>query len=314
MPTTSGERTKHDEPNPYLIWTGKTSCFLSVNRTSVIIDTGSCIKSAVIILPFTKNSNLDRDLGRLKLSWRNSTSSTIFCKKLPGPEYATPCHVKDMGSLFESNCITGAISSIFKTFYVDHNEPHEVLAFYKKKGWILGQMDFFFLGFFSLSISSFSHTASAGPFTKNSDLIHTKKEVPPPSNCYFWWKATLCAKMMTAFFYARPWPFHSIWLQFQIPTSEWMCIFSWLGLSKVYRYKISCKSARRVLVSSLDNQPNLFDMKMANRTALGKSYQFRILWEWTQKIAHLEHCYLFCLKLCKLRQVPWTNCGLAAHY
>ena len=44
------------------------------------------------------------------------------------------------------------------------------------------------------------------PFTKNSDLMveFTKKDVTPPSNCYFGGKATLCAKMMTALFYARP--------------------------------------------------------------------------------------------------------------
>ena len=40
------------------------------------------------------------------------------------------------GSLFEAT--TGAISSVFTTLYVDHNEPLEALAFYKKKGWILG--------------------------------------------------------------------------------------------------------------------------------------------------------------------------------
>ena len=32
----------------------------------------------------------------------------------------------------------------------------------------------------------------------------TKKDVMPPSNCYFGGKAMLCTKMMTALFYARP--------------------------------------------------------------------------------------------------------------
>ena len=41
------------------------------------------------------------------------------------------------GSL--GNCTTGTISSIFTTFYVDHDEPLEALAFYKKE-WILGEL------------------------------------------------------------------------------------------------------------------------------------------------------------------------------
>ena len=32
-------------------------------------------------------------------------------------------------------CTAVAISSVFMPFYVDHDEPHEALAFYKTKGW-----------------------------------------------------------------------------------------------------------------------------------------------------------------------------------
>ncbi len=43
--------------------------------------------------------------------------------------------------LFENDCNTGAISSVFTNFYVDHHEPLEALAIYKASGgWILGEL------------------------------------------------------------------------------------------------------------------------------------------------------------------------------
>ena len=46
------------------------------------------------------------------------------------------------GSLFEDNCTTGAVSSVFTNFYVDHEEPLEVLAAYRTRGqWVLGDLD-----------------------------------------------------------------------------------------------------------------------------------------------------------------------------
>ncbi|KAG2081373.1 hypothetical protein BD769DRAFT_1377506 [Suillus cothurnatus] len=38
-----------------------------------------------------------------------------------------------MGALFEDNCNSGTISSVFTKFFVDHTEPLEVLSLYKKK-------------------------------------------------------------------------------------------------------------------------------------------------------------------------------------
>jgi hypothetical protein len=45
------------------------------------------------------------------------------------------------GSLFKDNCTTGAISTVFTNFYVDHDEPLAALAEYNKKGqWCLGAL------------------------------------------------------------------------------------------------------------------------------------------------------------------------------
>lgn len=53
-------------------------------------------------------------------------------------------YVKSMelhGSLFQGECTTGAISSVFSNFYIDHSEPLEVLAAYKARGeWVLGDL------------------------------------------------------------------------------------------------------------------------------------------------------------------------------
>jgi hypothetical protein len=52
-------------------------------------------------------------------------------------------YIKDTelrGSLFDDECTTGAVSSVFTHFYVDHDEPLEALAEYKKTGWVLGEL------------------------------------------------------------------------------------------------------------------------------------------------------------------------------
>jgi hypothetical protein len=57
-------------------------------------------------------------------------------------ETSTIEYVKNMefcGSIFKNNCITGAISSVFTSFYVDHTEPLEALDKYKGNGWVLGK-------------------------------------------------------------------------------------------------------------------------------------------------------------------------------
>ena len=45
------------------------------------------------------------------------------------------------GSLFEENCTSGAISSVFTNFYVDHAEPLQALSVYKAhQQWVLGEL------------------------------------------------------------------------------------------------------------------------------------------------------------------------------
>lgn len=45
------------------------------------------------------------------------------------------------GSLFEDNCTSGAISSLFTSFYVDHAEPLKALSAYQARGqWLLGEL------------------------------------------------------------------------------------------------------------------------------------------------------------------------------
>lgn len=45
------------------------------------------------------------------------------------------------GSLFEENCTSGAISSVFTDFYVDHAEPLDALLVYKTRHqWVLGEL------------------------------------------------------------------------------------------------------------------------------------------------------------------------------
>ncbi|KIM91127.1 hypothetical protein PILCRDRAFT_1330 [Piloderma croceum F 1598] len=49
---------------------------------------------------------------------------------------AQPC-----GTLFQVDCDTGAVSSMFTEFYVDHEEPLEVLDKFKAHGqWCLGEL------------------------------------------------------------------------------------------------------------------------------------------------------------------------------
>lgn len=53
-------------------------------------------------------------------------------------------YIKNMelhGSLFEDGCTTGAVSSAFTKFYIDHKEPLAALAAYKSRGrWVLGEL------------------------------------------------------------------------------------------------------------------------------------------------------------------------------
>lgn len=53
-------------------------------------------------------------------------------------------YVKSMelcGSLFGDNCTTGAISTVFTNFYVNHDEPLAALVVYIDKGkWHLGAL------------------------------------------------------------------------------------------------------------------------------------------------------------------------------
>lgn len=53
-------------------------------------------------------------------------------------------YVKSMdlrGSLFEDMCSSGAVSSVFTSFYVDHTEPLTTLAKYKTRNqWLLGDL------------------------------------------------------------------------------------------------------------------------------------------------------------------------------
>ena len=45
------------------------------------------------------------------------------------------------GSIFEADCNTGAVSSVFTEFYVDHDEPLEALDKFKVCGpWCLGDL------------------------------------------------------------------------------------------------------------------------------------------------------------------------------
>ena len=45
------------------------------------------------------------------------------------------------GSIFQVDCSTGAVSSVFTEIYVDHKEPLEVLDDFKAHGhWCLGEL------------------------------------------------------------------------------------------------------------------------------------------------------------------------------
>ncbi|KAG6377942.1 hypothetical protein JVT61DRAFT_14735 [Boletus reticuloceps] len=45
------------------------------------------------------------------------------------------------GSLFEENCTSGAVSSVYTNFYVDHAEPLDALSVYQRRQqWVLGEL------------------------------------------------------------------------------------------------------------------------------------------------------------------------------
>ena len=48
---------------------------------------------------------------------------------------AKPC-----GSLFQNDCETGVVSSVFTNFFVDHAEPLAALDGFKDSGWCLGEL------------------------------------------------------------------------------------------------------------------------------------------------------------------------------
>ena len=128
-------------------------------------------------------------------AWRDL--ALFFCRRLPGPGVCNTLSCQGYGFP-----LRGQLHYRRHLFYF-----HDFLRrSCRKQGMDSWANGLFFGGgfFFPTNIiifswvfhkreqSSFSHTASAGPLPKISDLIH----VTPPSNCYFWWKATLCAKMM----------------------------------------------------------------------------------------------------------------------
>ena len=53
-------------------------------------------------------------------------------------------YVKTMelhGSLFEDDCSTGSISSVFTSFYIDYTEPLKALKRFKENtGWVLREL------------------------------------------------------------------------------------------------------------------------------------------------------------------------------
>ncbi|KIM83076.1 hypothetical protein PILCRDRAFT_784269 [Piloderma croceum F 1598] len=53
--------------------------------------------------------------------------------------YLKSAHLR--GTLFQVGCDTGAVSSVFTEFYVDHEEPLEALDKFKARGqWCLGEL------------------------------------------------------------------------------------------------------------------------------------------------------------------------------
>jgi hypothetical protein len=53
--------------------------------------------------------------------------------------YLKSAHLR--GTLFQAGCDTGAVSSVFTEFYVDHEEPLEALDKFKARGqWCLGEL------------------------------------------------------------------------------------------------------------------------------------------------------------------------------
>lgn len=73
----------------------------------------------------------------INLSFAQANAKSIL-ERSPVPYVRT---MRLYGSLFVSDCNTGAISSVFTNFYVDHQEPLEALAAYKASGnWVLGEL------------------------------------------------------------------------------------------------------------------------------------------------------------------------------
>lgn len=70
----------------------------------------------------------DYNIGTFDLTFGQKHAKSIL-------ESSPVNYVKSMelrGSLFEDNCTTGAVSTVFTNFYVDHDEPLAALAEYIK--------------------------------------------------------------------------------------------------------------------------------------------------------------------------------------
>lgn len=66
----------------------------------------------------------------------NNTAKILDSTPIEYLKGAKPC-----GTLFEENCTTGAVSSLFTQFYVNHEEPLEALSRFKRNGrWCLGEL------------------------------------------------------------------------------------------------------------------------------------------------------------------------------
>jgi len=62
-------------------------------------------------------------------------------KVLAASEISYLKSAKPRGTIFQAGCDTGAVSSVFTEFYVDHEEPLEVLDKFKARGnWCLGEL------------------------------------------------------------------------------------------------------------------------------------------------------------------------------
>ena len=56
-------------------------------------------------------------------------------------KYLKLANVKLRGSLFESDCTSGAVSVVYTRFYLNHKEPQAALAEFRSRGrWCMGEL------------------------------------------------------------------------------------------------------------------------------------------------------------------------------